>query len=81
MEKSQTQKAVKASRARKMKGLSYRGSSSKAVGHLIQEGQRRKGWRKRGRNGRDVMKSAEVAASTKTAQLAAEEWSLKKKSL
>ena len=81
MEKSQTQKAVKVSRARKTKGLSYRGSSSKAIGHLTQDGRRRKGWRKRGRNGKDGMKSAEVAASTYAAQLAGEEWSLKKKSL
>lgn len=81
MEKSQTHKAEKVSSARKTKGLSYRGSSSKAIEHLIQDGQRRKGWRKRGRNGRDGMKSAEVAASSKTAQVAGEEWSLEKKSL
>lgn len=81
MEKSQIQKAVKDSRARKTKGLSYGGSSSKATGHLIQEWSKEKWVEKRGRSSKDGMKTAEVAASTSVAQFAAEKRNLKAKSL
>lgn len=64
MEKSQTQKAVKGSRAWKTKGLSYGGSWSKATGHLIQEWSKEKRLAKRERTGKDGMKTAEVAASS-----------------